>query len=68
MTTPVPERRKYRATFREVLHNCDDQVIVRALLEEILSTAQKQEIVRRFNQDVDRYNSVLERQLQEIQS
>lgn len=41
---------KARTTFLEVLNNCDDQVIVRRLLEELVPMDAKIEVVRRFNE------------------
>ena len=40
---------KQRITFNEVLHNCDDQVVVRDILNQILTKEQKQAVVDAFN-------------------
>jgi hypothetical protein len=57
--------RQHKQSLRQVLHNLDNQVIVRELVEELTPHEVAVEIVRRFNLDVDRYNAVLERQQQE---
>ena len=54
--------RTHRTTFRQVLHNGDDQVIVRQLIDFLMSDAQKADVVRLFNEDVDRYNKVIAEQ------
>lgn len=46
-----------RDTFLEVLHNLDDQVIVRHLLLEVMSPEQKEWVVDRFNEAADAYNA-----------
>lgn len=43
---------KERNTFAEVLHNCDDQVIVRKLLTDVLTDIQKCTVLARFNKEV----------------
>jgi hypothetical protein len=54
--------RTHRNTFSGVLHNCDNQVIVRQLVEFLMTDAQKAEMIRLFNEDVDRYNRVVAEQ------
>ena len=49
-------RLKHRDTFIAVLHNADDQVAVRQILEDVLTPAQKEEVVRRFNLVIDQWN------------
>jgi rubrerythrin len=56
------ELRKHRKTFPDVLYNCDDQVIVRQLIDELVPEQVQLEIVNRFNAHVDRYNEIVERQ------
>ena len=48
---------KYRETFKEVLHNCDDQVAVRDILYMVLTKEQQQEVVDLFNKHVDNRNA-----------
>ena len=45
-----------RESFREVLHNIDDQVIVRQLLVELVPDAIKAEVLNRFNQHAREWN------------
>lgn len=47
---------KKRETFREVLCNIDDQVIVRDLLEHYVPEMVKDHIVSKFNEHVKRFN------------
>jgi hypothetical protein len=48
---------RHQRTFDDVLHNMDDQVIVRELLIKMVPVATKQEIVEEFNAHADRYNA-----------
>ena len=57
--------RARKHTFVGVLGNGDDQVIVRRLIMELTPPEVKDEIVRRFNLDVDRYNDVVRQQAEE---
>lgn len=47
---------KQRNTFREILVNCDDQVIVRQLLREFVPEEIKQKIIEEFNHHATEYN------------
>lgn len=57
--------RQHKQTLHQVLHNLDNQVIVRELVEELTPSDVAAEIVRQFNADVDRYNAVLDQQQRE---
>ena len=59
----MPRYRNRQTTFHGVLHNIDDQVIVRELVEQVLTDKQKEAILRAFNADVDRYNGIVNRQI-----
>ena len=48
---------KHRDTFAKVLWNCDDQVIVRELLKELVPGYIQLEVVRRFNRNADEHNA-----------
>ncbi len=64
MIYPAPTPRKHKDSFLEVLHNTDNQVLVRDLVEELMPDSIKQLIIERFNEDVTRYNRVLAEQIQ----
>lgn len=49
-------RMREQPNFRAVLNNCDDQVVVRQLLIELVAPEVKVEIVNRFNEFARRYN------------
>jgi len=51
------ERRPHAKTFREVIYNWDDQVTVRNLIMELTPPEVQEEIIRRFNADIDRWNT-----------
>ena len=48
---------KHRGTFAKVLWNCDDQVIVRELLKELVPEDIQHEVVKRFNLNADEHNA-----------
>ncbi len=58
--------RQHKETFHQVLHNIDNQVIVRELVETYMSDEEKAEVLRLYNEDVDRYNAVVDRQQKEL--
>ena len=57
--------RQHKETFHQVLYNLDNQVIVRELVDTYMSDEAKAEVLRLFNEDVDRYNAVVERHQRE---
>ena len=57
--------RQHKENFQQVLYNLDDQVIVRRLVDTYMSDEAKAEVLRLFNEDVDRYNAVVERHQRE---
>lgn len=54
--------RAHKKTFRDVLHNGENQVIVRELVDQLMTPEQKVEMIRLFNADIDRYNAVVAQQ------
>jgi len=55
----MPKRRTF-ATFDQVLFNIDDQQTVRALVRELLPPKLKAELLRRYNEEMERINAKLE--------
>jgi predicted Zn-ribbon and HTH transcriptional regulator len=52
----MKELRKRKETFHDVLHNFDDQVSVRRLIEEEMPDEIKEAVVNRYNAIVDAVN------------
>lgn len=48
---------RQRNSFSEVLHNCDDQVLVRHLITHLLTEEQKQWVVDEFNKEALAYEA-----------
>ena len=59
METNMHQPMKHRHTFKKVLWNCEDQVVVRKLLEELVPPKVQAEIVRRFNMHCDERNQAM---------
>lgn len=62
---PQTHFREHKESFRGVLYNFEDQVIVRRLLEDLVPANVKAAVVEAFNADVDRYNAIVKREIEE---
>lgn len=56
---------KQQHNFHRVLWNSDDQVIVRELIEQLMPKSIQEEIVKRYNEHVERYNARIDACLKE---